>query len=52
VALLATGTVMWWNRVLGPWYKRRLAEKSRLEVQRPPHTRDSAAVYNSRSTSL
>lgn len=52
VALLVTGIVMWWNRVLGPWYKRRLAEKSRLQVQRPPHTRDSAAVYNSRSTSL
>jgi uncharacterized iron-regulated membrane protein len=50
VALLVTGTLMWWNRVLGPWYKRRLAEGSQLRVQRRPHRPDSAAVYNSRST--
>ncbi len=50
VVLLVTGLVMWWNRVLGPWYKRRLAEKSQLRVQRAPHSRDSATVYNSRST--
>ena len=52
VALLVTGIVMWWNRVLRPWYKRKLAEKSQLRVQGPPRTRNSAAVYNSRSTSL
>ena len=51
VALLVTGALMWWNRVLGPWYRRRLAEKRQLHVQTSPHTRDSAAVYNSRSTS-
>jgi uncharacterized iron-regulated membrane protein len=50
VALLVTGALMWWNRVLGPWYKRRLAEGSQLQVQRRPHRSDSAAVYNSRST--
>ena len=52
VALLVTGVLMWWNRVLGPWYKRRLAERSQLQTQRPPHARDSAAVYNSRGTSF
>jgi uncharacterized iron-regulated membrane protein len=51
VALLITGVLMWWNRVLGPWYRRRLAESGRLHVPRIPQTRDSAAVYNSRSTS-
>lgn len=50
VALLVTGALMWWNRVLGPWYKRRVAEKSQLQLQRPPRTPDSAPVYNSRST--
>jgi uncharacterized iron-regulated membrane protein len=52
VALLVTGVVMWWNRVLGPWYKRKLAARLQLHAQRSPHTRDSAAVYNSRSTSF
>jgi hypothetical protein len=43
---------MWWNRALGPWYKRRLAEKSQLQTQTPPQARDSAAVFNSRGTSF
>jgi uncharacterized iron-regulated membrane protein len=51
VALLVTGVLMWWNRVLGPWCRRRLADRLQLHVQGPPHTGDSAAVYNSRSTS-
>lgn len=51
VALLVTGALMWWNRVLDPWYRRRLADKSQLQPQRSPHAGDSAAVYNSRSTS-
>ena len=51
VVLLVTGVVMWWNRVLGPWYRRRLAEKSQLQLQTSADTRGSAAVYNSRSTS-
>jgi len=49
VALLVTGIVMYWNRVLGPWYRRRLAEKAQLHLKGSPRTR-SAAVYNSRST--
>lgn len=46
VVLLVTGVLMWWNRVLGPWYRRRLAEKGQLHLRTSPDTRDSAAVYN------
>jgi len=51
VALLVTGVVMWWNRVLGPWYRRTIAEKHQLHIQTTPQSRDRAAVYDSRSTS-
>jgi uncharacterized iron-regulated membrane protein len=46
VVLLVTGMLMWWNRVLGPWYRRRDAEKGQLHLQTAPQTRDSQAVYN------
>ena len=48
VALLVTGILMWWSRVLGPWYRRTLAGKRQIQAERPPHTRESAAVYDSR----
>ena len=51
VALLVTGALMWWNRVLGPWYRRRVAEDNRTPAQALVHTHDSVAVYNSRGTS-
>ena len=51
VALLVTGALMWWNRVLGPWCRRRVAEEGQVRPQRLTHTHDSVAVYNSRSTS-
>jgi len=51
VALLVTGALMWWNRVLGPWYRRRVAEDNRTPAQTLVHTHDSVAVYNSRGTS-
>src|SRR5690348_509827 len=44
VVLLVTGVLMWWNRVLGPWYRRKLADKDHLQTA--PHARDSEAVYN------
>jgi uncharacterized iron-regulated membrane protein len=50
VALLVTGALMWWNRVLGPWYRRRVAEDSRAREQTLVHAHDSVGVYNSRST--
>jgi len=46
VVLLVTGVLMWWNRVLGPWYRRRVAEKGQLHLHTTPQTRDSQAVYN------
>ena len=46
VVLLVTGVLMWWNRVLGPWYRRRVAEKGQLHLHTAPQTRDSQAVYN------
>ncbi len=49
LALLVTGIVMYWNRVLGPWYRRMLAERNQLHVQGRPRTSDAEAVYNSRS---
>jgi uncharacterized iron-regulated membrane protein len=51
VALLVTGALMWWNRVLGPWYRRRVAEESQLNAHRPAHPHDPVPVYHSRSTS-
>jgi uncharacterized iron-regulated membrane protein len=51
VALLVTGVIMWWNRVLGPWYRRKIAEGNKARVQAIAHTRGSAAIYDSRSTS-
>jgi len=51
VALLVTGVLLWWSRVLGPWYKRRLAEKGQLQLQMSSRARGSEAAYNSRSTS-
>jgi uncharacterized iron-regulated membrane protein len=50
LALLVTGIVMYWNRVLGPWYRRMLAERNQLHVHGRPRTNDAEAVYNSRST--
>lgn len=52
VVLLITGALMWWNRVLGPWYRRTLEEKSQLQLQRAPQSGDPAALYNSRGTSF
>lgn len=50
LALLVTGFVMYWHRVLGPWYRRAVAERSRPHLQQRPRTSDAEAVYNSRST--
>jgi len=50
LALLVTGLVMYWQRVLGPWYRRTVAERSRLHMAQRPRTSDAEAVYNSRST--
>lgn len=50
LALLVTGLVMYWQRVLGPWYRRTVAERSRLHMAHRPRTSDAEAVYNSRST--
>jgi uncharacterized iron-regulated membrane protein len=50
LALLVTGLVMYWHRVLGPWYRRTVAERSRLHMAQRPRTNDAEAVYNSRST--
>jgi|SRR5690242_2120849 uncharacterized iron-regulated membrane protein len=50
VALLITGTLMWWYRVLGPWYRRNLAGKTQVQFQRPRPASDSAAAFQSRST--
>jgi uncharacterized iron-regulated membrane protein len=52
VALLVTGVLMWWNRVLGPWCRRKLAEKRQLQLEPSSQGRVSEAVYNSRSTSF
>lgn len=49
VALLVTGVLMWWNRVLGPWYRRRLAPKGELQIARS-ETRERAAVYHVRGS--
>jgi len=51
VVLLVTGVLMWWNRVLGPFYRRRLAERRQFPERSSPQTAGSASVYNSRSTS-
>ena len=48
LVLLVTGAVMWWNRVLGPWFRRNVDPKRQLQLQAPPHPRVSAPVYNSR----
>jgi uncharacterized iron-regulated membrane protein len=50
LALLVTGILMYWNRVLGPWYKRTVTEKRHLHVRQRPRARESAPVYNSRSS--
>jgi len=50
LALLVTGLVMYWQRVLGPWYRRTVAERSRPHMQQRPRTSDAEVVYNSRST--
>ena len=50
VALLVTGALMWWNRVLGPWYRRSLAGKTQVQLERVPRASDSAAAFQSRST--
>lgn len=52
VVLLVTGALMWWNRVLGPWYRRRVGrvfEENQLHAHKAAHTHDPVAVYNSRS---
>jgi uncharacterized iron-regulated membrane protein len=51
VVLLITGALMWWNRVLGPWYRRNVAEKNRATESWPAHPENSTAVYNSRRAS-
>lgn len=51
VVLLITGSLMWWSRVLAPWYRRRLAEQRHVQEHRLPHTAGATAVYNSRRTS-
>jgi len=51
VVLLVTGSLMWWNRVLAPWYRRRLAEQRHIQEHRVPHTGSSTPVYSSRRTS-
>ena len=51
VVLLVTGALMWWNRVLGPWCRRTVAEKNRASASWPAPPENSAAVYNSRRTS-
>ena len=40
-ALFVTGTLMWWNRVLGPWMRRRLIVRPQIdgvEAPRPDHS--------------
>jgi uncharacterized iron-regulated membrane protein len=51
VVLLITGALMWWNRVVRPWYRRSLAEKQRASASWPAHPENSSSVYNSRRTS-
>jgi uncharacterized iron-regulated membrane protein len=51
VVLLVTGSLMWWNRVLAPWYRRRLAEQRHIQEHRSPHTGGATAVYSSSRTS-
>ena len=50
LALLVTGLVMYWHRVLGPWYRRTVAARSRPHMRPRPRSSDAEAVYNSRST--
>jgi uncharacterized iron-regulated membrane protein len=50
VVLLVTGALMWWNRVLWPWYRPNLAGKTQMQLERPRRASDSAAAFQSRST--
>ncbi len=52
VVLLVTGALMWWNRVLGPWWRRTLAEESGFHAERTRQSGDPAALYDSRGTSF
>jgi uncharacterized iron-regulated membrane protein len=40
-ALFVTGTLMWWNRVLGPWMRRKLLVRPQIDGVETPH-RDSS----------
>ena len=51
VVLLITGALMWWNRVLGPWYRANLAGKKGAPESWASRPENSAAVYSSRRTS-
>lgn len=51
VVLLITGALMWWNRVLGPWYRATLAGKKGVPATWASRPENSAAVYSSRGTS-
>lgn len=51
VVLLITGALMWWNRVLGPWYRANLAGKKGAPETWSARPENSAAVYTSRRTS-
>jgi len=50
VVLLVTGALMWCNRVLGPWSRRKLAPKVHLQLERPPAEANRAPVYNLRNS--
>lgn len=51
VVLLITGALMWWNRVLGPWYRRNLAERKGAPETWAPRPENPAPAYPSGRTS-
>ncbi len=50
IALLITGVLMWWNRVLVPWSRRRSSKKFLLQTENPRTQGERTTLYNVRST--
>ena len=47
VVLLVTGVLMWWNRVVAPWWRRTLFEQIRLHMEQPRTPAERARARSS-----
>jgi uncharacterized iron-regulated membrane protein len=47
VVLLVTGVLMWWNRVVAPWWRRTSFEQIRLRMEQPRTPAERARAQSS-----